>query len=310
MGIIKKPNEIECKQTLTCMIYGQPGIGKTTLACSSPSPVLLDYDGGVNRINGAHQIDTVQITSWEDTEEAVREIKQSGEYRTIVIDTVGKMLAYMEDYIMRTNPRMKKTDGSLSLQGYGVRKAMFKSFIQDVAISGLNIIFVAHDKEEKQGDDLRVRPEVSGSAYTDLMKELDLVGYMMAYGKDRVITFDPDERFYTKNSCNMHGVIKVPEVVDADGRPQGENKFFSIVIENFVRRQIEEKAETAKYAELMSGIVERINAVANAEDANDFIKWIGTVDHIWQSKAKASQLLMAKAAALGLKLNKSTKKYE
>lgn len=116
MGLIKKPNEIECKQTLTCMIYGQPGIGKTTLACSSPSPVLLDYDGGVNRINGAHQIDTVQITSWEDTEEALQEIKQSGEYRTIVIDTVGKMLAYMEDYIMRTNPRMKKGDGSLSLQ--------------------------------------------------------------------------------------------------------------------------------------------------------------------------------------------------
>ena len=108
----------------------------------------------------------------------------------------------------------------------------------------------------------------------------------------------------------MHGSIKVPEVVDADGRPLGENNFFTIVTENFVRRQIEGKAETAKYAELMSGIVERIDAVANAEDANNFIKWIGTVEHMWQSKAKASQLLMAKAASLGLKLNKSTKKYE
>ena len=46
MGLIKKPNELSVKQTLSALIYGQPGMGKTTLALSAPLPLLLDFDGG------------------------------------------------------------------------------------------------------------------------------------------------------------------------------------------------------------------------------------------------------------------------
>ena len=37
MGLIKKPNELTVKNALSALIYGQPGMGKTTLALSSPS---------------------------------------------------------------------------------------------------------------------------------------------------------------------------------------------------------------------------------------------------------------------------------
>lgn len=292
------------------MIYGQPGIGKTTLACSAPAPVLLDYDGGVSRINGAHQVDTVQITSWENTEAALEEIRQAGCYKTIVIDTVGKMLAFMEDYIIRTNPRMKKGDGSLSLQGYGVRKSMFKQLIQTVSISGMNIVFVAHDKEDKHGEDVVMRPEVSGSAYQDLMKELDLVGYMMAYGKDRTITFDPDERFYTKNSCNLHGVIRIPVVVDENGEPTNANNFMSGVVSSYINRQADNTEKAGEFYALMADITSKVSAIENAEDANNFVEWAKGISHIWQSKKKAAEALAAKASALGLKFNKATGNYE
>ena len=46
MGLIKKPNELTVKNALSALIYGQPGMGKTTLALSSPQPLLLDFDGG------------------------------------------------------------------------------------------------------------------------------------------------------------------------------------------------------------------------------------------------------------------------
>lgn len=51
MGLIKKPNELTVKNALSALIYGQPGMGKTTLALSSPQPLLLDFDGGVHRVN-------------------------------------------------------------------------------------------------------------------------------------------------------------------------------------------------------------------------------------------------------------------
>ena len=42
------------------------------------------------------------------------EVLTSGEiaeYKTIVIDTAGKMLSFMDKYIMKNNPKMKKADG-------------------------------------------------------------------------------------------------------------------------------------------------------------------------------------------------------
>ena len=88
MGLIKKPNELTVKNALSALIYGQPGMGKTTLALSSPQPLLLDFDGGVHRVNAAHRVDTVQISKWEEVDEVLTS-GEIAEYKTIVIDTAG-----------------------------------------------------------------------------------------------------------------------------------------------------------------------------------------------------------------------------
>ena len=72
MAFIKKPSELEPVMTLAALIYGQPGIGKTTLACSAPAPVLFDFDGGSHRIDGSHQVDTVPISKWTDAVQALQ----------------------------------------------------------------------------------------------------------------------------------------------------------------------------------------------------------------------------------------------
>lgn len=65
MSLFKKPSELTAKPGIVAMIYGQPGSGKSTLACSAPGAVMIDTDGGVMRINGAHQVPTLQVESWE-----------------------------------------------------------------------------------------------------------------------------------------------------------------------------------------------------------------------------------------------------
>ena len=173
------PNEIEPLKHISVLIYGQPGIGKTTLACSAADAVLFDYDGGVNRINPAHMIPTLQVESWEDTSEALDLIKSNPAFastKTIVIDTVGKMLDYMTESIFRTNPKMKQYDGTLSLKGYGVRKKMFQDFTNLLTVSGYNVVYIAHEKEDKDGDSTIKRPLVGGSSAADLIQGLYLVG--------------------------------------------------------------------------------------------------------------------------------------
>lgn len=59
MTLIRKPNEIQIQGKIKMLIYGQPGMGKTTMALSAPDPLLIDCDNGVQRVNPAHISDTV-----------------------------------------------------------------------------------------------------------------------------------------------------------------------------------------------------------------------------------------------------------
>ena len=96
MSLIKKSNELVIPTTVKMMIYGQAGMGKSTVALSAPKPLLLDFDNGVKRMNMAHleNIDTVQVTSWSDVQQVLQE-DLSG-YQTIVVDTIGKMMDFIK----------------------------------------------------------------------------------------------------------------------------------------------------------------------------------------------------------------------
>lgn len=310
MGIIKRPSELNVKATLSVLIYGQPGIGKTTLGVSAPDAVLFDYDGGVQRINGAHQVATLQPTSWEDTNEALQEIAQEmPEIKTIVIDTVGKMLDYMSAYIIRTDPKMAMRDGSLSLKGYGVRKTMFVNFIKQLALMGKNVIFIAHEREERRGEETFKRPEIGGSSANDLIKELDLVGYMYAVGKERIITFDPAEYYYAKNTCNLPAAIKLPVVVDETGKAS-QNVAMANIVKSYEVAQVKRQAMTAEYEQVLGIIAETMTYATDADSLNEAMAKVFSLEQIYDSFLKAQKAVAAKGKELGLTYNKIAKRYE
>ena len=98
MSLIRKSNELNIPETVKMMIYGQAGMGKTTLAPSAPKPLLLDFDNGVKRINMSHLdgVDTVQVTSWSDVQQVMQEDLSA--YESIVVDTIGKMMDFIISY--------------------------------------------------------------------------------------------------------------------------------------------------------------------------------------------------------------------
>ena len=309
MGLIKKPNELTVKTSLSALIYGQPGMGKTTLALSAPHPLLLDFDGGVHRVNAAHRVDTVQISKWEDVNEVLSS-PEAIEYATYVIDTAGKMLSFMDVYIMQNNPKLRKSDGTLSLQGYGVRKNMFIYFVKRITIMGKSVIFVAHEREEKVGDEKQIRPEIGGSSAGDLIKELDLVGYIEAIGKKRTISFNPCEKFYGKNTCNLPERIEIPTIIDANGTPIGTNNFMSKIIDSYSTYQAKQTELSSEYEALMDVIKENIEMVTDVVSANEVAASIAKMQHIFDSKLRAGVMLNEKCKSLGLKFNKLSKQYE
>jgi hypothetical protein len=306
MSLIKKPHELKTQFLPSVLIYGQIGTGKTTLALSSPSPLLFDFDNGIHRVDKRHLCDTVQIDSWQNMIDVLNN-EDLTRFKTFVIDTAGKMLDYMGAWIIKNNPKMGKANGALSLQGYGERKAEFRNFLKRIRIMGKSIVFVAHDMEEKDGDQKIIRPEIGGSSGSDLVKDLDLVGYIEMIGNQRTISFDPCEKYYGKNTCGLEPKIKLLDVVNG-GNP---NDFLSKTFVEYQNNLEKRRLLGVEYLELMQVIEGKIEAIETPEDADEVSNWAKEFKgHIWDSLLQVRTRFTNRIKELGFVINKETKLYE
>jgi hypothetical protein len=307
MTLIRKPFELNVQTKIKALIYGQAGMGKTTLALSAPKPLLLDFDGGVHRVNYGHQCPTVQITKWEDCEEVLKE--NLSDFESLIIDTGGRMLDFMADYIIRKNSKMGKSNGALTLQGFGERKGMFRQFCKQAMLMNKHLIFVAHRDTQKNNEEVRYVPLFGGSSYDDLVTDLDLVGYLEATGKKRMITFDPSDHNDGKNTCNLPSAMELPNTVDKDGNGLKNSFLIDSVINPYVANLEKRKAEAGKYSEVMAELKAEILLITDSQSLNDFISRLDKFTHVGNSKAMAGQMIRVKAKELNLEWDKKESKY-
>jgi hypothetical protein len=298
MSILKNPNELKKTLTVSGLIYGQPGIGKSTLALSAPNPVVIDADKGMKRVEPRFRVPSLPLDSYKDLL-ALLETNELDGFQTIVFDTAGKLLERMGDYVMETNPKNRQGDGSLSQKGWGAVKSEFQKLVRTVQGKNKNIIFIAHEREEKDGEAKKLRPDISGSSGKDIVKELDFMGYYEKRGSKRVISFNPDETFYAKNSLKLPQYL---EVADTDANP---NDFITKhIIERTAARAAEEDVENQKYAELVATLTASVDKVKDVKTANDALAVVSAADAIWDSHRVVKAKLQEKVKALGIEYSK------
>ena len=56
MAIYQPSQETFNNQRFSMILYGAPGVGKTTAACSAPNPILIDLDAGQEIWNKAVEL--------------------------------------------------------------------------------------------------------------------------------------------------------------------------------------------------------------------------------------------------------------
>lgn len=293
MGLLKNPNEIHESLTLAGIIYGQPGVGKSTLALSGPSAVMIDADKGMKRVEKRFQTPSLPLTNYKDLL-ALMQSKELDPFETIVFDTLGKLVDRMSDYVIEENPKNKKGDGSLSMQGWGALKVEFQKLLKLAQAKNKHLIFVAHEKEEKDGDTRIVRPDVAGSSGKDLVKDLDFMGYMEMRGDKRTISFSPTEKYYAKNS------LKLPAVIDVPDTTAGNTFVQDFIIAKTIERLKEDNEQNERYATLIASLDAEIAKVKDAKTANDALAAIKSADVIWDSERIAKHKLNDKVKAAGL----------
>ena len=104
---------------VNCMVYGESGIGKTTLLATAPSPLILSIEGGLLTL-ADKDVPVIEIGSFKEIDEIhtwLQESKEADKYKTICTDSLSE-----EAELILAEEMQKTKDGR---QAYGSMAEIF-----------------------------------------------------------------------------------------------------------------------------------------------------------------------------------------
>lgn len=301
---LKKAFETTEKTAFAALLYGQTGVGKSTLACGGEKAIMIDFDNGLERVAIKNRVDYSQALTWDEAVADTQEAIKNG-YKTVIVDTVGKMIDCIEAYIIANNPSMKDRKGGLTLKGFGLRKQIFTDYLKTLKSSGVNVVFVAQETESEEGNKKVRRPACgSDKMATELLQDIDIAGYIHVDNGKRVVEFGCVDYAWTKNSCGLP-----PSVTLADLSKGGENDAMRRIADTFVKFQ-QEKVKTAnEYADTIAKIDELCSGAKTAEELTEVLGKVKDLPEVLTSKLYAKQALGNASTRIGCKWDKNANRY-
>lgn len=224
---------VERKKTFTCLIYGEPGTGKSTFASSASNALLLDCENGAYRM-ASKDLMSISVSSISSMPEFLNiSLNDLTSFDTIIIDTIG---ALTQLAIRNIN-----SSGRLSVQQWGTVLNQMNIAMQKF-IGQKNLIITAHVERKNVGSlanpRMRLLPQSQGSYIDQLISLCDVIGYM--YRDDnhnRVITFEGDDLITAKNTYNLPQQIFIP-----DNQKLSNNAFASAIEKHITKYYEQEEA--------------------------------------------------------------------
>jgi hypothetical protein len=292
---ITRPNEkVECRQ-IKMLIYGTPGCGKTSLSFTADAPLLLDFDKGSHR--AVNRKDIIQIDKWADVSDIVKAPDEIKEYRTLILDTGGRMLDVMAATLI-DQKGAARSGGVLTQNGYGLLKSMFDNFMARLIGLGKDVIIIAHDKEVKEEDNTVVVPDIVGGSYQIIKRSMDMIGFLNVVNDKRTLNFNSTERTVGKNCTNLP-LLSVPSVLQAEF-----DNYFSLLIAD-IKRQINQKSEDGM--DIFSW-KEKINSCKSVAEINALIDPIAAIENE-VNKRMVKSILASRTKDLGFTFSQATGRF-
>ena len=194
METVSKPHD----RPLMVTICGDSGLGKTTLACTFPNPIVIRAEDGLQAIPSANRPDAFPVVGSSDDlwKQLTALIHEPHDYKTCVIDSVTALERMFVADVLAQDPKARSINQALGGYGAGVAAvaAMHNRVRKAAGLlndkRGMHVVFVAHADVETirppDGDDymrysLRLPPK-SLPPYVD---DVDVVGFLrlVSYAK-------------------------------------------------------------------------------------------------------------------------------
>lgn len=276
---------------LTVCLYGQPGIGKTSTAFTAEKPLLLDFDNGAYR--SANRKDAVEVADWKDVAFITKEDLAS--YQTIILDTAGRALDVLQNHIIASNPKAQNKSGGLTLQGFGALKQEFISWLKMIRSFGKDIVLLAHMDEQRQGDDIIERLDITGGSKNEIYKVSDAMGRLRFDSNKRVLDFSPSSTGFGKNPAQL-ALLNIPNFAE-------NTNFLGEVIQS-IKDGINKQTEDQKaYIQKIEIAISSFSSLETLEEFNNVLAV--SMD----AEPEIKRGLVKKAEDKGFVLDKSTKQF-
>ena len=220
------------------IIYGNPGVGKSTLAAQMSKPLFLDFEGGLNYLEVAR---TPQIINLDEFYSYLIELARTKEreYDTILIDsadwltrkivekaagiTAGGSMAEIDKAMENT---LNRAGG-----GYGNGNQLLENHIRAKLLPmlvklntlGYGIVLIAHAYSKTLLDDdgvevEKVMPKIDPPTVSKpiaapaFIEWVDNVFYLKKQGGSRKVLFESDPTALAKNRLGLTGESDVDKL--------------------------------------------------------------------------------------------------
>lgn len=289
---IKIMRSTEAKVTnMVVTIMGLAGLGKTSLGLTAKDVILFDFEDGVKRARKLDDAAIVQCNKWQDIS-TLTEVDLK-DYSTIVIDTGGKMLQCLSEFIIESDFKNKnRATGNLSQQGFGALGVAFSSFIFKLKSYRKDIVILCHTLEKEIKEVLTIRLDVVGGSKEEIMRQSDLIGRISLVGKNRVLSFSQEEGGIAKN-CRLDDVII---------NVNNHTELADIIVQARINFNAKSEAEIKREDEIKAGL-DYVDGCIDATSCND------ALEIFKKSDITIKKSLMDKAKSLNLVFDKETKQF-
>ena len=126
------------------VIYGVPGVGKTSFAATFPSPILIRVEDGANALD-IPTFPTV-IKNVQMLDRAFKALQGEHNFQTVIIDSLDWLEPLVQDYLCRKNGKSNIEDW-----GYGKGYVMLDSVWRNITLAldklqkrGMNVLAISH----------------------------------------------------------------------------------------------------------------------------------------------------------------------
>jgi hypothetical protein len=176
-------------QYINILLYGDSGVGKTTLAgsadgCPDLRPVLMiDFEGGTESLVRTYpEVDQVRVETWKEMQAVYDELHRGKHgYSTVILDSLTEIQKFNMYSIMQelATSRPDLDPDVPGMREWGKNLEQMRRFVRAFRDLKMNTIFTALKKEDKNDKTGMVTtlPSLTGKLSGEVAAFLDIVAY-------------------------------------------------------------------------------------------------------------------------------------